>query len=678
MPPSQANEDQHKSPPDMYHKTAPKQILQRKQISQQEYDLREEWAPETVNDYQVTPNNPLPAAPHDQAQLQPKPNQGGWEPYNTEERHSLHQPQHYQHAATIAGPSANANTNTNNKQGRVLNRRSTLFEEWKAKSLRSPEQVEEARAVQRENKTGNRRINTSGDVRVAMGERFDKAGSGQVKHKPKNDSRGRQVGLINNKSNAVSGDARKPLVEHTAEASNIPKSELANTQLADLNKTKDITTSGGTEKTLKEPLNGTADTEAKTEPAKKGLIHQAKTQDNAVPEDANKPIRALVESADGHAKIQPANHGYIQQPEVNDHQHKINFGDVIEPSAEPSTGTSDVQAKTKSVENDLTQQPGAETQESSAIAETQTKPELANRNLPQHNEKDNTEDSITRDAGQTMSGDTKAPLDGLSGGTPDTQTKANLETDGCVPETAVTKTEDTITSKGTIRDKRKNSKRAAVLQAKPLPSNDGSNQQPEENKAGNVIEVAHHSAPSSDKVNAPMSVPMVKPRENTRGRSNRKGRTSNNQVEDPERQCSRERQAAQADQPCHTRQSSRGRPGLQEHQASLGLQTSQATRPINARQPSKERQGSHAHHPSQSRQVPVERQQRSRERSSEQVAYTAPNGTQLTVEELRRLGNGNILAGKDKVYFMPCFIEDPWSGLIPVPVTRPRDLMFRF
>ncbi|KAL4908017.1 hypothetical protein BDW74DRAFT_148440 [Aspergillus multicolor] len=414
MPPPQANEDQHKSPPDMSHKTAPKQILQRKQISQQEYDLRKEWAPETVSDYQV--------------QLQPKPKQGEWQFHDFEKSQLQPQPQRHQHAATVAVPSANANANTNanNKvPGRVPNRRSALFEEWKAKSLRSPEQVKEARAVQKDNCTGNRRINTSGDVRLALGERFDKAGSGPARNKPRNNSRSQQAGSIDTKSNAVSGGARKPLVEHTAEASNLPKTESASkvpTQLPELNSTQDITASGNTEKALKEPSNGTADTGMKAEAAKTGPIQQPETQAN---------VKA--------------------------------------------------QTETKSAEKDSTQQPEAQVQEnsppkstveslggSSKVADTQTKIEPANRDLSQNPEKNNTEDKITRDVGQTLPGESGASLAEFSGETSDSQTKTKSENDGCMPQTAVTKVEDAAMSKGT--------------------SNSGSKQQPEDNKAGSVTE----------------------------------------------------------------------------------------------------------------------------------------------------------------------------------------------
>ncbi|KAL4935857.1 hypothetical protein BDV06DRAFT_217110 [Aspergillus oleicola] len=78
------------------------------------------------------------------------------------------------------------------------------------------------------------------------------------------------------------------------------------------------------------------------------------------------------------------------------------------------------------------------------------------------------------------------------------------------------------------------------------------------------------------------------------------------------------------------------------------------------------------------RQRSLERQELYRGRSLERKPYTAPNGTLLGADELRKLALGTILKGTDKVYFIPCFIEDPWRGLTPVPSIRPSNLMSRF
>ncbi|KAI9374284.1 hypothetical protein BJX61DRAFT_532486 [Aspergillus egyptiacus] len=66
------------------------------------------------------------------------------------------------------------------------------------------------------------------------------------------------------------------------------------------------------------------------------------------------------------------------------------------------------------------------------------------------------------------------------------------------------------------------------------------------------------------------------------------------------------------------------------------------------------------------------RQQHSRERArQEQVVYTAPNGTRMTVAELEMFSSGISPEGKDVVYFIPCFIEDPWKGMRPTPAVCP-------
>ncbi|KAL4879700.1 hypothetical protein BJY04DRAFT_220038 [Aspergillus karnatakaensis] len=58
------------------------------------------------------------------------------------------------------------------------------------------------------------------------------------------------------------------------------------------------------------------------------------------------------------------------------------------------------------------------------------------------------------------------------------------------------------------------------------------------------------------------------------------------------------------------------------------------------------------------------------ERVPEPVVYTAPNGTQFTSNDLKRFGLGVTMNGGLKVFFFPCFIEDPWENLRPV-LTEP-------
>ncbi|KAE8145922.1 hypothetical protein BDV25DRAFT_144200 [Aspergillus avenaceus] len=50
--------------------------------------------------------------------------------------------------------------------------------------------------------------------------------------------------------------------------------------------------------------------------------------------------------------------------------------------------------------------------------------------------------------------------------------------------------------------------------------------------------------------------------------------------------------------------------------------------------------------------------------------YTAPNGTYICERELSRLSDG-IKQSDCRVYFKPCFIEDPWKGLnfVKMPFT---------
>lgn len=53
---------------------------------------------------------------------------------------------------------------------------------------------------------------------------------------------------------------------------------------------------------------------------------------------------------------------------------------------------------------------------------------------------------------------------------------------------------------------------------------------------------------------------------------------------------------------------------------------------------------------------------------SEIGGYTAPNGTHLRAGELRQLSNGVKRPDRDRVYFRPSFVEDPWKGVKPVMI----------
>lgn len=158
----------------MSNQVAPKQTPQKKQISQREYDHREEWAPETIKDYQVLSGRPTPATVH-------------------QKRHQQqHQPSQQQHQPQT--------TSAGIVQGRVPNRRSqirssSLFEEWKTNALRNPVQPNEVTVSPTTTPKQNNKTEggvTSGDARRPLGEKPDKAHNAQAKTKPTNDSRGRQ------------------------------------------------------------------------------------------------------------------------------------------------------------------------------------------------------------------------------------------------------------------------------------------------------------------------------------------------------------------------------------------------------------------------------------------------------------------------------------------------------
>ncbi|KAL4810043.1 hypothetical protein BDV18DRAFT_156418 [Aspergillus unguis] len=78
------------------------------------------------------------------------------------------------------------------------------------------------------------------------------------------------------------------------------------------------------------------------------------------------------------------------------------------------------------------------------------------------------------------------------------------------------------------------------------------------------------------------------------------------------------------------------------------------------------------------RQQSLERQLHIRGRSREPLPYEAPNGTHFSSDEMRKLALGLNLKNNDTVYFLPCFVDNPWRGLKPTPAVRPVDLMDRF
>ncbi len=153
-----------------------KHTPQKKQISQKEYDHREEWEPETIKDYQVFSSRPAPVTVHQKRHQQ--------------QRQPSQQQQQHQSQTTSAGI----------VQGRVPGRRSqirssSLFEEWKTKALRNPLQPSEPTVFppnpsKRSNKSEG--VAASGDARGSLGDKLDKAGNAQSNTKPANDSHGRQ------------------------------------------------------------------------------------------------------------------------------------------------------------------------------------------------------------------------------------------------------------------------------------------------------------------------------------------------------------------------------------------------------------------------------------------------------------------------------------------------------
>ncbi|KAL4962358.1 uncharacterized protein BDV14DRAFT_202861 [Aspergillus stella-maris] len=168
----------------MFHQAAPKQILQKKQISRQEYSFREEWNPETVNEYQVSHDE---SAKHQlqhqhQHQSQPPPQPSA----NLTPRSTIRpQPHSQSQHQTVYSESTSIQPRVPNK--RTQARSSSLFEEWKAKALRSPDEEKEkakeddasptASTAPKGNMSRGRGKSgkgiVSGDVRVLLGEHSD-------------------------------------------------------------------------------------------------------------------------------------------------------------------------------------------------------------------------------------------------------------------------------------------------------------------------------------------------------------------------------------------------------------------------------------------------------------------------------------------------------------------------
>ncbi|KAL4796845.1 hypothetical protein BDV19DRAFT_387717 [Aspergillus venezuelensis] len=178
----------------MSHQAAPKQILQKKQISKQEYSFREEWAPETVNEYQVSHDE---SAKHQlqhqhQHQSQPPPQPSA----NPTPRPTIRPQTHSQFQnQPVYADSTRIQPRVPNK--RIQGRSSSLFEEWKAKALRSPDEEKEKAKEDTDSPTtstapkGNMsrgrgksgKGTVSGDVRVLLGEHSDSTVNIRAKNK---------------------------------------------------------------------------------------------------------------------------------------------------------------------------------------------------------------------------------------------------------------------------------------------------------------------------------------------------------------------------------------------------------------------------------------------------------------------------------------------------------------
>jgi hypothetical protein len=283
-------------------------ILRKKQISQQDNDLREEWPRETVSNYQVIPKEHAPTSPEQQT----------WQPQGVEKQQTESQPLLHHQAFTVSNANANANV-----QGRVPNRRSLLFEEWKARSLRSPEQLNALTAVHKGNNTETKRSITSGDVRVLLGERFDQPGSGRVKIKLVQDSP-RQAELNDARKKATSGDGRSSLMEQTAGAAYVHTDpELAikdSIHYPKAEKLRDRATSKDGSALLGEHSDRAIDAQATTSSDNDGHVQQTKAA-NAGNTIKSKDTRGYgrkksKRSSIVQASISLANNGHNKQSKV--------------------------------------------------------------------------------------------------------------------------------------------------------------------------------------------------------------------------------------------------------------------------------------------------------------------------------------------------------------------------
>ncbi|KAL4870971.1 hypothetical protein BDV12DRAFT_194888 [Aspergillus spectabilis] len=178
----------------MSRQFAPKHILKKTLISKAEYKFREEWDPETVKDYQVSPNEPASAAQVQQQQQAPR---------------------------TINPANVQSRMPTRRSQARS----SSLFEEWKAQALRSPDKVKGSDASSSVTTKGNNNKNEEStapvEARGPLGEHSDKTVNTQVKTKPTNGGRGQQPEA--NKTGSVSTETHPP-----ASAANNTNDPVAN------------------------------------------------------------------------------------------------------------------------------------------------------------------------------------------------------------------------------------------------------------------------------------------------------------------------------------------------------------------------------------------------------------------------------------------------------------------
>ncbi|KAL4931193.1 uncharacterized protein BDV17DRAFT_289180 [Aspergillus undulatus] len=460
----------------MSQSAATEQMVHKKQISKQEYSLREEWAPETVKAYQVSPVEPVQRQHQHQTQGQ-----------------NQTQAQHHAQALPQVNPHSQARIPNKRSQPRS----SSLFEEWKAKALRSPTKektepgepgvLSTAESKANRNKDKLEESITSGDVRVLLGEHSEKTVS--IRGKPKKPGVGVSPAPAAaskarnnvNEGGATSVDATGSLPEHSA--------RTVNAQME-----------------TKEP----------------GVTSPAVSNDNS-----------------------------------SKHSGSITTGHSTGPSSKDNSkneGTSTV---------------------SGGSRRSRTK-SLGKASVRAKSREPGTASAAAPKKGNDDKGSTAAVV-------------ARQMLGEC-------------------------SDQAANVGPKTKPAGNDHSQQPEASRASNVKEESYACAPPSDNV-AP---PAVNLETNTTSEPPRRGRTSQPQRCEWERQYSRGRQRS------------------------------------------------------------LERDNHFRAQSLERTPYMAPSGILLGVDDLRKLALGTMFKGKDKVYFIPSFIEDPWKGLKPVPSIRPPDLMDRF